>query len=148
MSPKHQRLLFAVFGIGFLIAASLLILNRFNEHLVFFFSPTELAEKAPPPEQYIRIGGLVKPGSLQQDGKIYRFTVTDYNTALPIRFTGAPPALFREGQGVVAEGYYINGTFKADRLLAKHDENYMPPEVANALRENGHWQQPAGKTLP
>ena len=140
MTPKRQRLLFALFGLTFLIAAALIILNNFRENLVFFFSPTELMAKHPAADQLIRIGGLVENGSLQKDGTHLSFQVTDLKTRLAVSYEGLPPALFREGQGVVAEGYYRDGHFDAQTLLAKHDENYMPPEVAKALKESGHWE--------
>ncbi len=140
MSPKHQRLLFTLFGLALLVAASLLIMNRFRDNLVFFYSPTELAANTPLPDQYIRIGGLVEAGSVQQDGQHYEFVVTDTANELTVVYEGIPPALFREGQGVVAEGYYRGEQFAAEKLLAKHDENYMPPEVSDALKKQGAWQ--------
>lgn len=146
MSPKRQRMVFAVFGVGFLTAATLLVMNAFSEHLVFFYTPSDLAKQPVQTERLVRIGGLVEDGSVMQDGKRIEFVVTDLTATLPVAYEGVPPALFREGQGVVAEGYLENGALRATKLLAKHDENYMPPEVAEALRKSGRWQH-GGDTL-
>lgn len=140
MSPKRQRMVFAIFGTGFLVAATLLVMNAFSEHLVFFYTPSDLTDKPVAATQLVRIGGLVEEDSVAQEGKSLRFTVTDLTATLPVTYEGIPPALFREGQGVVAEGYIENGALRAVKLLAKHDENYMPPEVAEALRKSGRWQ--------
>lgn len=140
MSPKRQRLLFAVFGVGFLMAATLLIMNAFNEHLVFFYTPSDLQTQPVEATRLVRIGGLVEEGSITQKNTSINFTVTDFTAQLPVVYEGIPPALFREGQGVVAEGYVENGQLRAVKLLAKHDENYMPPEVAEALKKSGRWQ--------
>lgn len=150
MSPKRQRLLFAVFGVGFLTAATLLIMNAFSEHLVFFYTPSDLHEKHVKPGQLVRIGGLVEEDSVSQQGTKLSFTVTDLAEEIPVAYDGIPPALFREGQGVVAEGYLENGRFRAVKLLAKHDENYMPPEVTEALQKSGYWQhaEPSGAATP
>lgn len=146
MSPKRQRMVFALIGVVFLVAATLLIMNAFRENLVFFFTPSDMAQKDIAADQRIRIGGLVEEGSITQTGEVIHFTVTDLTEALPAEFTGVPPALFREGQGVVAEGYLRAGVFYADKLLAKHDENYMPPEVAEALKKSGKWQHESAPT--
>lgn len=140
MTPKRQRLWFAVFGTGFLCGAVLLIMNAFSEHLVFFYTPSDVKLKKPSGQELIRLGGLVEAGSVEQEGMALSFTVTDLKETLPVRFTGLPPALFREGQGVVAEGYVDTEGFRAVKLLAKHDENYMPPEVAAALKQSGEWK--------
>lgn len=144
MKPKRQRMWFAVFGVGFLCGATLLILNAFSDHLVFFYTPSDVKQKQPTAQELIRLGGLVEAGSVAQEGMALSFTVTDLKETLPVQYTGLPPALFREGQGVVAEGYVEAGSFRAVKLLAKHDENYMPPEVASALKASGEWkgQQP------
>lgn len=147
MSPKRQRMLFAFFGVGFLVTATLLIMNAFDEHLVFFFTPSDLQQKELAENQRIRIGGLVEDGSVQQGQDSLTFTVTDLTHSIPASYDGVPPALFREGQGVVAEGYVVDGRFVADKLLAKHDENYMPPEVADALKASGKWKHDAGQTV-
>lgn len=142
MSPKRQRLWFTLFGLGFLTMATLLILNAFSENLVFFFTPSDMKKKPPVATEMVRLGGLVETGSVQHEGMDMRFVVTDLTESLPVHFIGMPPALFREGQGVVAEGYLENGAFRAVKLLAKHDEKYMPPEVARAIKESGQWKQP------
>lgn len=146
MSPKRQRMVFALLGVAFLVAATLLILNAFRENLVFFFTPSDMTQKVVTEDQRIRLGGLVKQGSIRQEGETIHFTVTDLTEELPAQYTGVPPALFREGQGVVAEGHLRSGTFFADTLLAKHDENYMPPEVAEALKKSGKWQHEGEQT--
>lgn len=140
-------MLFAFFGVGFLVAATLLIMNAFNEHLVFFYTPSDMADKDIGAEQLIRIGGLVEEGSFAEGDQRIDFVVTDLTASLPASYNGVPPALFREGQGVVAEGYLEQGHFRAVKLLAKHDENYMPPEVAKALKESGKWQHNSTETL-
>jgi cytochrome c-type biogenesis protein CcmE len=141
MSPKRQRLLFAVFGVGFLTAATLLIMNAFNEHLVFFFTPSDLQHQNVDNTRMVRIGGLVEENSIHQNGTQITFVITDLTSTLEAVYNGIPPALFREGQGVVAEGYLENNQLHAVKLLAKHDENYMPPEVAEALKKSGRWKQ-------
>ncbi|EDP66689.1 hypothetical protein BAL199_16548 [alpha proteobacterium BAL199] len=141
-SRKNQRLALIVGGLAFLGIAAALVLTAFEDSVVFFFSPTDLAAKPIDPERRIRIGGLVEEGSVARgpgDGEI-RFLVTDGTTTLPVRFVGVLPDLFREGQGVVAQGRLAGATFEADEVLAKHDETYMPPEVADALKKQGHWQ--------
>lgn len=140
MKPKHQRLLFTGFSVTFLVAAVLLTLQAFRENIVFFYSPTELAGQ-PPGSATIRLGGLVKPGSLQQSGEEYRFVVTDGAADVPVHYKGLAPNLFREGQGVVAEGTLRDGgQFEAKNILAKHDETYMPREVVDSLKKTGVWK--------
>ncbi len=142
MKPKHQRLLFIVFGLGMLSGAAMLTLNNFRDNIVFYYTPSELKHKQPGQDAGFRLGGLVKPGSIAKgtDERI-EFTVTDGKEETIVTYQGALPSLFREGQGVVAEGTLgADGTVTAKRILAKHDENYMPPEVARMLKEQGHWQ--------
>lgn len=146
MSPKRQRMVFALFGVVFLVAATLLIMNAFRDNLVFFFTPSDIATKNIEPEQRIRIGGLVAEDSVRKQGETIHFAITDLTAELPARYTGMPPALFREGQGVVAEGRLEAGVFYAEKLLAKHDENYMPPEVAEALKKSGKWRHEDAQT--
>jgi cytochrome c-type biogenesis protein CcmE len=127
-----------------------LVLAAFNDNLVFFYSPSDLAQKAVGPERRIRIGGLVEDQSLvREDSRRVAFRVTDGKTELKVVYDGLLPDLFKEGQGVVAEGKLRgDGVFVASNVLAKHDEKYMPPEVADALKRSGHWQEtgpPAGK---
>ncbi|GHD43006.1 cytochrome c-type biogenesis protein CcmE [Thalassobaculum fulvum] len=147
-SRKNRRLALVIGGLAFLGIAVALVLTAFQDSVVFFFSPTDLAAKEIGPDRRVRVGGLVEEGSVTRgpgDGEI-RFLVTDGNTTLPIRYVGVLPDLFREGQGVVAQGRLAGGTFEADEVLAKHDENYMPPEVADALKKQGHWEP--GKPMP
>ena len=123
--------------------ATTLALNAFEDTLVFFYSPTDLIDTKTNPKKQIRVGGLVEEKSLLKsgDGISVSFTITDLDNSLPVIFNGALPDLFREGQGVVAEGYLVDGLFQAKHVLAKHDENYMPKEVADALKEQGIYQE-------
>ena len=149
MTRKRRRLLGLALGLGLLGAATAMVLAAFNDNLVFFYSPSDLSEKAIAPGRRIRIGGLVEKQSLQRaaDGRSVDFRVTDGKTDLVVVFDGALPDLFREGQGVVAEGRLrADGVFVASSVLAKHDEKYMPPEVADALKKAGRWQEGAGLT--
>jgi cytochrome c-type biogenesis protein CcmE len=131
-------------GMALLAAAAALVLTAFEDSLVFFYSPTELQAKELPPGRTIRIGGLVEEGSVRRggtDGLAVTFRITDLQSVVPVRYEGILPDLFREGQGVVAEGTFRqDGTFVATEILAKHDETYMPPEVADALKKSGQWQ--------
>ena len=150
MTRKRRRLVVVLVGLAMLGCATALVLAAFNDNLVFFYSPSDLAEKAVGPERRIRIGGLVEDQSLvHEDGHRVAFRVTDGKKDLKVVFDGVLPDLFREGQGVVAEGKLSgDGVFLASSVLAKHDEKYMPPEVADALKRSGHWQEtgpPPGK---
>ncbi len=143
MKRKHRRLTFILTGLVLLGAAAALVLVAFEDNLVFFYSPTDLTEKDIPEGRRFRIGGLVEEGSVKRlaDGLTVSFRVTDLSETVPVTYKGVLPDLFREGQGVVAEGYLdASGVFTAEMVLAKHDENYMPPEVADALRASGQWQ--------
>jgi cytochrome c-type biogenesis protein CcmE len=152
MTRKRRRLyILGLFLLG-LGTATALTLSAFQDNLVFFYSPTDLAakEKELPPGRLFRLGGLVEPGSIDRasgSGAVeVRFRVTDLNRAVPVVYAGILPDLFREGQGVVANGTLgTDGVFRARELLAKHDENYMPPEVAEALKKSGQWKEPGGK---
>lgn len=147
MTRKRRRLAALGVGLVLLAAATALVLAAFNENLVFFYSPSDLAVKAIGPDRRIRIGGLVEQQSLERkaDGRAVGFRVTDGKTTIAVVYDGVLPDLFREGQGVVAEGRLRrDGVFAATSVLAKHDENYMPPEVADALKKAGRWQ-PDGK---
>jgi len=145
---RKQRRLYTVGGFMLIFAAAAaLVLMAFEENIVFFYSPSELAHKMEtqpiPPGRRLRIGGLVEEGSVQRDtdGITITFRVTDTVEVVPVRFRGLLPDLFREGQGIVAEGSVaLNGTFVATEVLAKHDETYMPKEVAEALKKAGKWQ--------
>jgi cytochrome c-type biogenesis protein CcmE len=142
MKRKHKRLTFVVLAMALLGAAAALMLSAFRDNIVFFYSPTELIEKKIADGRRIRVGGLVEEGSVEkQPGAIVVFRLTDLNERIPVRYKGLLPDLFREGQGIVAEGRMEGGEFRADEVLAKHDETYMPPEVADALKKSGNWQQ-------
>ena len=142
MTPKRRRLSIVVIGLVMLGTAATLVLTAFEDNLVFFFSPTDLQAKTVTPDQRIRIGGLVEQGSLKKskDGLVANFKVTDLQNVLPVIFKGILPDLFREGQGIVAEGRLVKGRFIASEVLAKHDEAYMPKEVADALKKSGKWK--------
>ena len=145
MKPKRKRLWLLVGSLAVLGVAAALVLSALNDNIVFFYSPTQLAEKKPGPTQRLRIGGLVQEGSVRKDGQEVHFTVTDLKMSVPVVYRGLLPDLFREGQGVIAEGTMgVDGTFVAREVLAKHDEKYMPPEVAKALKESGRWQEKGG----
>ncbi len=138
MKPRHKRLALIVGGVAALGIAAALVLNAFQSNLVFFFSPSEvLAEKAPVNKTF-RVGGLVEEGSIkrQSDGLTVHFKVTDTARAIPVVYTGILPDLFKEGKGVVAQGRLgTDGVFRASEVLAKHDENYMPPDAAHAVEQ-------------
>jgi cytochrome c-type biogenesis protein CcmE len=141
MKPRTRRGLAIVVGLGILGVASMLVLNAFQSNLVFFFSPSQIAANEAPRDRAFRIGGLVEAGSIKRDkdGLTVTFRVTDTAKTIPVVYTGILPDLFREGKGVVAQGRVgADGTFKASEILAKHDENYMPPEAADALKKAGH----------
>lgn len=141
MRPKHKRLIFVGIGMGLLGFAAFLVLSAIEDSVVFFRSPTEVVQQQGASDRRMRLGGLVEDGSVERgQGLESRFRVTDLSNAVPVAYTGVLPDLFREGQGVVVEGYLRNGVFVADQVLAKHDENYMPPEVADALKKSGQWQ--------
>lgn len=145
MTRKQRRLTLIGVCVGVLAIAVGLVLGAMRDSIVFFHSPTEVAEKKLSVGQRIRIGGLVEPGSLKRgrDLKI-DFKVTDGKNAVPVHYQGIVPDLFREGQGVVAEGMLEpSGVFVADTVLAKHDERYMPREVVDALKKSGRWQEGA-----
>jgi len=146
MTPKRKRLWLLVGSLCVLGAAVALVLSALSDNLVFFYSPTQMAEKHPGPDRRLRIGGLVEQGSVKKDGQEVRFIVTDLKKTVPVVYRGILPDLFREGQGVIAEGTLgADGVFTAREVLAKHDEKYMPPEVAKALKESGRWQEGSGK---
>jgi cytochrome c-type biogenesis protein CcmE len=138
MKTRHKRLIIIVAGVAVLGVALTLIFKAFNSNMVFFFSPSDVQAKQAPADRVFRLGGLVEEGSLQRedDGLTVHFKVTDNAYKIPVIFTGILPDLFREGQGVVAQGKLdTDGVFKASEVLAKHDETYMPPEVAEALEK-------------
>jgi cytochrome c-type biogenesis protein CcmE len=145
MKPKHRRLYVVLLALLALGTAAALVLNAFEDNLVFFYSPSDLENKQVAVGQAIRVGGLVEEGSVQKSGIDVRFKITDGARAVAVAYTGVLPDLFREGQGIVTFGRLApDGTFRAEEVLAKHDENYMPPEVADALKAAGQWK-PDGK---
>ena len=147
MKPRTKRGLAIVIGLAALGIASALVLNAFKSNMVFFFSPTQVASNEAPRERSFRIGGLVEQGSIVRDEKTLQvnFVVTDLAKTVPVSYTGLLPDLFREGKGVVAQGKLgPDGVFHADQVLAKHDENYMPPEAADALAKARKGDLPGG----
>ena len=142
MTRKQRRLILIASSLGVLAVAVALMLSAFRDSIVFFNSPSDVLERHVGPGTRIRLGGLVKNGSLvRSDGLRVRFEVTDGKTEIPVAYKGVLPDLFKEGQGVVAEGALDRqGVFDADTILAKHDETYMPKEVADALKKSGHWK--------
>jgi cytochrome c-type biogenesis protein CcmE len=144
MKPRHKRFAIVVGGLAALGIAATLVLNAFQSNLVFFFTPTQVSKGEAPKDRSFRIGGLVKEGSLQRTDITARFIVTDTAKEIPVAYTGILPDLFSEGKGVVAQGNLgADGQFTATEVLAKHDENYMPPE-AKAAVDQAH---EASKTL-
>ena len=136
MKPRHKRLIAIVGGLAALGIAAALVLVAFQENLVFFFTPSQVAAKEAPLGRTFRIGGMVEKGSVQRSGIEVRFVVTDTAKSIPVVYNGALPDLFREGKGVVAQGQLgADGIFRAREVLAKHDENYMPPEAAHAVEK-------------
>ena len=149
MTRKRRRLIAVLAGLVMLGIATALVLSAFRENLVFFYSPSDLMTKHAAEGRRLRIGGLVERGSVvrESDGKTVEFRITDGKQAVPVTFGGVLPDLFREGQGVVIEGKLDRaGTVQADTVLAKHDENYMPREVVEALKKSGRWQE--GAAMP
>lgn len=143
MTRKHKRIGVILAGLGVLGLAAGLVMFALKDTIVFFYTPSEIAGKAVKPGQRLRLGGLVEEGSWSKHGTANRFIVTDKIETLAVIYNGQLPDLFREGQGVVAEGMLdATGTFLADTVLAKHDENYMPKDLADKLKEKGVWQQP------
>jgi cytochrome c-type biogenesis protein CcmE len=142
MTRKQKRLALIAGAGAVLMAAVLLVMTALRDEIVFFYTPSDILTLGKAQEgQRIRLGGLVKEASIQRDGERVEFVVTDTDREIPVRYTGILPDLFREGQGVVAEGALAGGgIFNADTVLAKHDENDMPKAVADALKEKGVWQ--------
>ena len=141
MKPRHKRFAMIGGGLAALAVAAMFVLSAFRENLVFFFTPTQIAANEVPQGRAFRIGGLVEQGSLKRlpDGVTVQFVVTDTAKSVKVEYRGILPDLFREGKGVVTQGKLgPDGTFVASEVLAKHDENYMPPEAAEALRKAGH----------
>ena len=144
MKKRHRRIIFICVSLAALGLAAWLVLGAFRNNLVFFFSPTQIASKEAPVNKTFRIGGLVENGTLQRDndGLTVRFTVTDTANSIPVVYKGILPDLFKEGRGCVAQGRVGgDGIFYADQIMAKHDENYMPPEAARALDKAKHMER-------
>ncbi|MBN8494128.1 MAG: cytochrome c maturation protein CcmE [Burkholderiales bacterium] len=149
MKPRTRRGLAIAAGLATLGVAVMLVLKAFQSNLVFFFSPSQIAANEAPRDRAFRIGGLVEEGSIKRDGQslTVQFVVTDMAQRVPVTYTGMLPDLFKEGKGVVAQGKLgPDGVFRAEQVLAKHDENYMPPEAAEALEKARHGQMPKGMT--
>ena len=140
MTAKSKRF-FVTAGIAsLLVIAAMLVLGALRDNIVFFYTPSEIIQSDRSSLQQLRLGGLVKDGTVKIEGMQSVFIVTDGNVDITVRYNNALPSLFREGQGVVAEGQIENGIFMAQNVLAKHDENYMPAEVADKLKQQGVWQ--------
>ena len=136
MKPRHKRIIAIAGGVVALGIAAALVLTAFQENLVFFFTPSQVAAKEAPLNKTFRIGGMVEKGSVKREGVEVRFVVTDTVKTMPVVYRGQLPDLFREGKGVVAQGQLgPDGVFRAREVLAKHDENYMPPEAAHAVEK-------------
>jgi cytochrome c-type biogenesis protein CcmE len=147
MKRRHRRIAFIVVGLVSLGIAAYLAASAFRSNLVFFFSPTQVAAKEAPVDRTFRIGGLVQEGTLKRDGLNVQFTVTDTAASVPVVYNGILPDLFKEGRGCVAQGKIgSDGVFHAEQVLAKHDENYMPPEAGAALDKAKHARE-AAKTV-
>ena len=138
MKPRHQRMVTIAAGVALIAVAAALVLNAFQGNVVFFFSPSQVAAKEAPLDRTFRVGGMVEKGSLKRrtDGLTVDFVVTDTAKSIPVVYSGILPDLFKEGKGVVAQGTLgPDGVFRASEVLAKHDENYMPPAAADAVKQ-------------
>lgn len=146
MKRKHKRLTFIVVAMALVGAATGLVLYALGDGVSLFHSPTDIVTKAPGPNQSIRLGGLVEEGSVQRSegSAVVHFRVTDLENTVDVVYEGLLPDLFREGQGIVTTGKVVGGKFIAEEVLAKHDENYMPPEAVDALKKAGQWQGEGG----
>jgi len=142
MKRKHKRLTFVIVAMALVGVATGLVLYALGDGVSLFHSPTDIVTKAPDPNQSLRLGGLVEEGSVQraEGSSSVHFRVTDLENSVDVVYEGLLPDLFREGQGIVTTGKVVNGTFIAEEVLAKHDENYMPPEAVDALKKSGQWQ--------
>ena len=147
MKPRHKRMAVAAAILVAVSAAAALVLSAFQRNLVFFYSPSQIASNEAPINRTFRLGGLVAAGSVQREGVSVRFVVTDTAKTVPVQFEGILPDLFKEGKGVVAQGQLRDGVFVAKEVLAKHDENYMPPEAAQALKNAAQNNQKAAASL-
>jgi cytochrome c-type biogenesis protein CcmE len=150
MKARHKRLALVLGGVAVLAVAAGLVLSAFQDNLVFFYSPSEVAEGKAPQGRSFRIGGLVELGSIQrqEDGVTVAFAITDTARAIPVRYKGILPDLFKEGKGAVAEGKFgADGVFSAEKVLAKHDENYMPPEAQHAVDKAAQAAERSAKSM-
>ncbi len=147
MKTRHKRVALALGGLAAVGAITALVLNAFESNLVFFYSPTQVVAQEAPKQRTFRIGGLVEEGSVKRDGVQVSFVITDTAKAVPVRYQGILPDLFKEGKGVVAQGQLQGDVFVAREVLAKHDENYMPPEAAEAMKKAQGGDQAYGKTV-
>ena len=147
MKPRHKRLAIAGVVVVAVGAVAALVLNAFQSNLVFFFSPSQIASHEAPLGRTFRLGGMVQEGSVRRDGVKVNFVVTDTAKTVPVVYEGILPDLFKEGKGVVAQGQLQGGVFVAREVLAKHDENYMPPEAAEAVRRAKQVNEKVGKSL-
>jgi cytochrome c-type biogenesis protein CcmE len=147
MKKRHKRIAIVVGVVAVVAVASTLVLQAFQSNLVFFYSPSQISSKEAPVGRTFRLGGLVVAGSVKRDGVKVNFQVTDTAQTVPVRFAGILPDLFKEGKGVVAQGQLVDGIFEAKEVLAKHDENYMPPEAAQALKNAAAINEKTASTL-
>lgn len=148
MKARHKRFVLVAVGLSAIGLATMLVLNAFRSNLVFFFTPSQIVAHEAPTGRSLRVGGLVEAGSVRREGVTVHFVVTDTAHSIPVVYTGILPDLFKEGKGVVAQGELgRNGEFVAREVLAKHDENYMPPEAAEALKQAQTSGGSTGRTL-
>ncbi|MEQ1661069.1 MAG: cytochrome c maturation protein CcmE [Thiobacillus sp.] len=148
MKPRHKRIALIAAGLAAVGLAAALVLNALRSNVAFFYTPSQIAAREAPTHRSLRVGGLVEAGSVQREGVTVRFTVTDTAHSIPVMYTGILPDLFKEGKGVVAQGKLdTGGVFQASEVLAKHDENYMPPEAADALKRAQASGESTGQTL-
>ncbi|MCI4427708.1 MAG: cytochrome c maturation protein CcmE [Burkholderiales bacterium] len=147
MKPRHKRIAIVIGALVMVSGAVGLVLNAFQSNLVFFYSPSQVAAQEAPLAKTFRLGGLVQAGSVRRDGLNVSFVVTDTLKSTPVRYQGILPDLFKEGKGVVAQGQLRGGVFEAREVLAKHDENYMPPEAAAALEHAARVNQKVGSSV-
>ncbi|MCW5663539.1 MAG: cytochrome c maturation protein CcmE [Piscinibacter sp.] len=147
MKPRHKRLAIAGGVVVAVAAIATLVLNAFQSNLVFFFSPSQIASNEAPVGRTFRLGGMVEEGSVKRDGVKVSFVVTDTAKTVPVVYEGILPDLFKEGKGVVAQGQLQGGVFVAREVLAKHDENYMPPEAAEAVKRAQQTNEKVGKSV-
>ena len=147
MKTRHKRIALVLGGVSAVGVIAALVLNAFESNLVFFYSPTQVVAQEAPKQRIFRIGGLVEEGSVKRDGVNVNFVITDTAKGVPVRYQGILPDLFKEGKGVVAQGQLQGDVFVAREVLAKHDENYMPPEAAEAMKKAQKGDQAYGKTV-